>query len=172
MIVVSDTSPLNYLVLIGADQVLPSLFGQVMAPPEVLAEMQHAKAPPQVSAWARCPPAWLEVRSPQGTTAFPGLGPGESAAIALAQQCQAAAILIDERDGSAVAQQLGLVVTGTLAILSLASEKGLLSLSVAFAALRQTTFRGPSILMDELLRIDAARNAAKAKPDGEQVENC
>ena len=48
MIVVSDTSPLNYLVLIGADQVLPSLFGRVLTPPEVLAEMQHAKAPPQV----------------------------------------------------------------------------------------------------------------------------
>ena len=38
MIVVSDTSPLNYLVLIGADHVLPSLFGQVMAPPEVLVD--------------------------------------------------------------------------------------------------------------------------------------
>ncbi len=58
MIVVSDTSPLNYLVLIGADQVLPSLFGRVLTPPEVLAEMQHAKAPPQVSAWAQNPPAW------------------------------------------------------------------------------------------------------------------
>jgi predicted nucleic acid-binding protein len=77
MIVVSDTSPLNYLVLIGADQVLPTLFGQVLAPPEVLAEMQHAKAPPLVSAWAQRPPAWLEVRSPKGTAHFPGLGPGE-----------------------------------------------------------------------------------------------
>jgi len=167
MIVVSDTSPLNYLVLIGADQVLPSLFGRVLTPPGVLAEMQHAKAPPQVSAWAQRPPAWLEVRSPQGTPQFPGLGPGESAAIALAQQCHAAAILIDERDGTAVAQQLGLVVTGTLAILCLASERGLLSLPVAFAALRQTTFRGPAKLMDELLRIDAARHAAKAKPEGD-----
>jgi predicted nucleic acid-binding protein len=163
MIVVSDTSPLNYLVLIGADQVLPSLFGRVLTPPEVLAEMQHAKAPPQVSAWAQNPPAWLEVRSPQKTPQFPGLGPGESAAIALAQQEHAAALLIDERDGTAVARQLGLVVTGTLAILSLASEKGLLSLPAAFAALHQTTFRGPAQLMDELLRIDAAR----AKPEGE-----
>jgi predicted nucleic acid-binding protein len=119
MIVVSDTSPLNYLVLIGADQVLPSLFGEVLAPPEVLA-----------------------------------------------QECQAAAVLIDERDGTAVAQELGLVVTGTLAILTLASEKGLLSLPTAFAALRQTIFRGPATLMDELLRIDAARHAANVKPDG------
>ena len=163
MIVVSDTSPLNYLVLIGADQVLPSLFGRVLTPPEVLVEMQHAKAPPQVSAWAQNPPAWLEVRSPQKTPQFPGLGPGESAAIALAQQEHGAALLIDERDGTAVARQLGLVVTGTLAILSLASEKGLLSLPAAFAALRQTAFRGPEQLMDELLRIDAAR----AKPEGE-----
>jgi predicted nucleic acid-binding protein len=44
VIVVSDTSPLNYLILIGADQALPSLFGRVLAPPEVLVEMQHAKA--------------------------------------------------------------------------------------------------------------------------------
>jgi predicted nucleic acid-binding protein len=146
---------------------LPSLFGRVLTPPEVLAEMQHAKAPPQVSAWAKDPPTWLEVRSPQETPQFPGLGPGESAAIALAQQEHAAALLIDERDGTAVAQQLGLVVTGTLAVLCLASEKGLLSLPAAFAALRQTTFRGPSKLMDELLEIDAARHAAQVKPEGE-----
>jgi len=45
MIVVSDTSPLNYLVLIGADHVLPALFGQVVAPPAVLAELQRTKTP-------------------------------------------------------------------------------------------------------------------------------
>ena len=28
MIVVSDTSPLNYLILIGAESVLPALYGQ------------------------------------------------------------------------------------------------------------------------------------------------
>lgn len=158
MIVVSDTSPLNYLVLIGADQVLPALFGQVLTPPDVLAEMQHAKAPPEVSAWAKQPPAWLEVRSPQKNPGYPGLGPGESAAIALAQEC-------DERDGTAVAQQLGLVVTGTLAILCLAAEKDLLSLPAAFVALRQTTFRGPAKLMDDLLQIDSERRSAKAKPE-------
>lgn len=101
MTVVSDTSPLNYLLLIGADRVLPSLFGRVIAPPEVLAEMQHAKAPSQVSAWARQPPAWLEVCTPREVASFPGLGPGESAAIALAQQRHADALLIDERDGRA-----------------------------------------------------------------------
>jgi len=165
MIVVSDTSPLNYLVLISADWVLPALFGQVPAPPEVLKEMQHIKAPAQVSAWAQYPPPWLDVRSPQGISSLPGLGPGESAAIALAQECQAAAILMDERDGTAVAKRLGLVVTSTIAILCLASEKGLLSLPAAFAALGKTNFRGPSKLMEELLLIDAARHAADSKPE-------
>jgi predicted nucleic acid-binding protein len=157
MIVVSDTSPLNYLVLIGADHVLPSLFGQVLAPPEVLVEMQHAKAPPEVSAWARHPPAWLEVRSPQGRPNFPGLGPGESAAISPAQECQAAVILMDERDGTAAAQQLGLVVTGTLAVLCLAAEKACSPCRRPLPRLEKTSFRGPAKLMEELLRIDAAR---------------
>ncbi len=32
MIVVSNTTPLNYLILIGAQDVLPHLFGQVYVP--------------------------------------------------------------------------------------------------------------------------------------------
>lgn len=40
MIVISDTSPLNYLVLLGADHVLTKLFGQVIIPPSVLDELR------------------------------------------------------------------------------------------------------------------------------------
>jgi hypothetical protein len=36
MIVVPDTSPLNYLVLVEADRFLPSLFGKVVVPPGVV----------------------------------------------------------------------------------------------------------------------------------------
>ena len=36
MIVVSDTSPLNYLVLLGVEQVLPKLFGEVLVQPAVI----------------------------------------------------------------------------------------------------------------------------------------
>ena len=45
MIVVADTSPLNYLVLIDAIDVLPSLFGEVYAPPEVIRELADLLAP-------------------------------------------------------------------------------------------------------------------------------
>jgi predicted nucleic acid-binding protein len=59
VIVVCDTSPLNYLVLIGHEHVLPALFDQVVAPPAVIMELQRAKAPDAVRAWANNLPAWL-----------------------------------------------------------------------------------------------------------------
>jgi hypothetical protein len=52
MIVVYDTSPRNYLVLIRVDHVLPALFGRVFVPPAVLQELRHVKAPSEVSSWA------------------------------------------------------------------------------------------------------------------------
>ena len=38
MIVISDTSPLNYLILIECIDVLPQLYGRVVIPEGVLAE--------------------------------------------------------------------------------------------------------------------------------------
>jgi predicted nucleic acid-binding protein len=38
-VVVADTSPLNYLVLIGQIEILRRLYGTVLVPPEVLAEL-------------------------------------------------------------------------------------------------------------------------------------
>ena len=157
MIVVSDTSPLNYLVLIGADHILLLVFGQVIAPPEVLIELLHAKAPRMVQSWAANPPEWLETRSPANVRQFGRLGPGESAAIALAQEIRADAILIDERDGTLVAKQLGLHVAGTLNALELAAAKGLLSFPVAIQDLRRTTFRMPETLIAAMLEFDQQR---------------
>jgi predicted nucleic acid-binding protein len=158
MIVVSDTSPLNYLVLVEADRFLPDLFGQVATPPAVLAEMQHSRAPAKVKAWAANPPAWLQIVTPTTFVPFERLGPGESEAIALAKQLNADILLMDERDGSAIAKQLGLAVAGTLGVLELAAEKGFLSLPTAIAELRRTTFRAPERLIAEMLRRDQLRN--------------
>jgi predicted nucleic acid-binding protein len=52
MIVVSDTSPLNYLILIERVNVLPILFNRVVAPPAVVAELCHPEAPKVVADWA------------------------------------------------------------------------------------------------------------------------
>jgi predicted nucleic acid-binding protein len=45
MIVVSDTSPINYLVLIELQDLLPELFQRVLIPDAVHRELQSAAAP-------------------------------------------------------------------------------------------------------------------------------
>jgi predicted nucleic acid-binding protein len=62
-VVVADTSPLNYLVLIGQIEVLRSLYGKVFVPPEVLAELSDRGVPLEVVKWIQERPDWLEVRA-------------------------------------------------------------------------------------------------------------
>ena len=45
MIVISDTGPLNYLILIESIHVLPAIFGDVYAPPEVVLELKRSRRP-------------------------------------------------------------------------------------------------------------------------------
>ena len=62
MIVVADTSPVLYLVLIGAADVLKPLYSRVLLPQTVADELQGAGASNAVRAWIAQPPAWCEVR--------------------------------------------------------------------------------------------------------------
>src|SRR5438045_3079453 len=115
-LVVADTGPLNYLVLIDAIELLPKLFEKVFAPAAVEAELLDPDAPPIVRAWAARPPPWLEVRSV--TTAIDdrtwrALGAGEREALALAGALGAELVLMDDRVGVAVARRRGFTVTGT-----------------------------------------------------------
>ena len=51
-VVVADTSPLNYLILIEAIDVLPRLYGAVVVPRQVIAEVTAADATDSVRARA------------------------------------------------------------------------------------------------------------------------
>lgn len=62
MIVVSDTSPLNYLVLIELQDLLPNLFERVLIPEAVHRELQSPAAPDPIRRFLASPPVWLEVR--------------------------------------------------------------------------------------------------------------
>jgi len=55
-VVVSDTSPLHYLILCGVDTVLARLFERVVIPPAVFAELQHSSTPLLVREWMRAMP--------------------------------------------------------------------------------------------------------------------
>ena len=153
-LVVADTGPLNYLVLIGEIDLLPKLFEKVLAPEAVRDELTSRKAPESIRAWLAQLPAWLEfhpdpMRDNTGETSL--LDRGEQPAIALALSVQADLVLMDDQDGVMAARQRGLRVTGTMGVLVLASERGLIDLTAAFTRLKGTNFRYPPEVMDNLL---------------------
>jgi len=67
MIVIADTSPLRYLILVEVADVLPHLFQQVLIPDEVYAELRHPRAPAVVQRWISAAPRWLEIRPATAT---------------------------------------------------------------------------------------------------------
>jgi predicted nucleic acid-binding protein len=50
-LVIADTSPINYLLLIGHIDIRPALFDKVILPAAVWDELKHPKAPPVVRSW-------------------------------------------------------------------------------------------------------------------------
>ncbi|MGA2690338.1 MAG: hypothetical protein ABSE85_19935 [Candidatus Korobacteraceae bacterium] len=153
MIVVADTSPINYLILIEAADVLQGLYGSVIAPNAVVQELLNVRAPIAVREWISDPPAWLKVHpDPPGDPTLAYLGKGESAALTLAQVLAADKLLIDERAGRIEAERRHLPATGLLGVLADAHVARLLSLNEALGRLRATSFRFHADVERELRR--------------------
>jgi predicted nucleic acid-binding protein len=154
--VVSDTSPINYLIRVGEIEVLARLFGKVLIPPAVQQELQDAGAPDAVREWALSVPAWVRIVAPAQVDPTLDLGPGETEAIALAKEIGNALLLIDERKGRKAATENGLRTAGTLNVLEEAAARGLIDFEQTIARLRATNFRVKnSILSESLARVRA-----------------
>ena len=146
--VLTDASPLLGLARVDGLQWLQPLFGTVWMPAEVRAEMVSAAS-------ARCfaeeaailhaqSLGWLQVVVPTPTVpALPDLDEGELACIRIALIQKADALLLmDERAGRAVAQERGLKVAGTAAIIGMAKSRGLIdSATEVFSRLHDSDFR-------------------------------
>ncbi len=161
MIVVSDTTPLNYLVLINSVGVLPKLFDEVYAPTAVVRELTDPRAPAPVRLWAQSPPNWLKVADPSSRlSSTASLDAGEADAISLAKELGITDVLIDEYRGRKTALAEGLFVLPTLAVLERAAEQQLLELQPTLEALQRTTYRVRPELIQAALERDAARKRA------------
>ncbi len=158
MIVVADTSPLQYLILIQHEHILPALYGRVLVPPAVVSELTHDHTPKPVREWLTNPPEWFQIRAPQQVSS-PAvfLGRGELEAIALAEELKADALLIDDRDGRQEALRRRLTVLGTLRVLADASDHGFADLAISLDRLRHTNVRGSEDLFHLLLDRDKER---------------
>ncbi len=149
MIVVSDTSPINYLTLIGHVGLLHELFGEIVIPASVFQELSDPAAPAEVQRLLSVRPDWLKVVEIETnvTSALGHLDPGERDAILLGLRMRAEFVLIDEAKGREAARAHGLRVVGTIGVLERAVRKGLVDGPEVAASLKATSFRATPKLL-------------------------
>ncbi len=154
MIVVSDASPLHFLILIGAVDCLPKMFGEVVTVPTVVSELTHDSAPPLVRAWIENRPDWLDVESPTTIQSLPTIDAGEREAISLALELPSVVLLIDDRRGRLGAEALGIECAGTLSVLVGAAKRNLVDLPAMIEQLdKSTNFRLSKQLRNYILNL-------------------
>ena len=122
-VVVSDTTPLQYLHQSRTLDLLPKLFDRVIVPPAVIGELAEGRALghdlPQLEDMA-----WVEVMAPQQALMLPNkLGRGEQEAISVAVE-RHLSVIMDDYDARTCAISLGLHVLGTFGILLRAKRQG------------------------------------------------
>ncbi|MEI8040512.1 MAG: DUF3368 domain-containing protein [Verrucomicrobiota bacterium] len=126
MLVVSNTSPLSNLAIIGRLALVREQFGGVVIPPAVQAELSlNPKSNARVALEAALRDGWIRVMPLASTVPrdlLSALDPGEAQALSLALQTKADLVLLDESAARRRAAQLGLQFTGALGILRWAKK--------------------------------------------------
>ncbi len=155
MLVISDCSPLRYLILVGRVELLAKLYGRIIIPSAVHKELNHGSAPEAVRRWSGALPPWVEVRTPKyNTPQSAALDAGEREALSLAVELQADLVLLDEFEGRKIAAVMKLRFIGTVGVIVAAAQRNVLGNSEAadvMKALHQTNMRiAPQLIEDAL----------------------
>ena len=154
MIVVSDTSPICYLLLIDQIEILPTLYGVIIIPQAVADELSADNAPSIVKKWIAHPPEWLQIQViaiPQNVD-LEKLDRGEREAISLAEQRNADLVILDDKAARRAALERGLRIIGLIGILKDAAQSELIDLEIVFTQLREVGFWVMPSLLERLLR--------------------
>jgi hypothetical protein len=163
--IIADASPLIGLARIGLLDLLLELYGGVVIPMQVLEELHVREDRPGSRALHLALEAgWLRAEALRDSVEMSSLvrsiGPGEAAAILLAEQLPCRFVLLDEKRGRAVAKRRNIPVAGTGTVLLAAKRKGLIE--------------SASLTLDQLAaagyRLSAALRAEVARLAGEIVE--
>jgi predicted nucleic acid-binding protein len=121
MIVISDTTAISNLLTIEKEELLHALFGRVIIPPAVCAELL---------AWHADLPAWIEVITISDAARVEryrqSVHAGEAEAICLAAELNCDWLLLDDGDGRRLARSEGLPVLGLMGVLLLAKKQDLI----------------------------------------------
>lgn len=153
--VIVNTSPLQYLHQTGLLELLPKLFGRVVIPGAVVAEVSRGRQM-GINLPNLQPLPWVEVRdplSPAGVLLAWDLGAGESAVLSLALERRGSWVVLDDRLARQAAASLGVPLLGTAGILLRAKKSGhLAQVAPILAQLDSLGFR---------LKADTRRNILK-----------
>jgi len=158
--VVSNTSPLRYLIVVGQAGLIGKVFQQVLIPPAVIAELTHPSAPPEVRLWMAQPPAWLVMQTLQRQPApelLRTLDRGEAEALQLALETRADFVLMDERLGRRAGLSLGLTLIGALGLLR--------------ESYRQQLVLDPLQVLDQMKRIGFRISPALARQFQQEIQS-
>jgi len=132
VIVVSDTSPLSGLAVVGYLTLLQQLYQRVLIPPAVRDELVRGGEDDERIVFVLSLD-WIEVRQPvnlqlvEALESDSNLDRGEAEAIVLAMELGADELLIDERLGRREAIRLGLSIVGLLGVLLVTKRHGLVA---------------------------------------------
>ena len=144
MIVVSNSTPLIHLAAMGRLELLQQFFGEIVIANEVYKEVV-LKGTDQSGASEVQSATWIKRRAIDNTLAYTilqnRLGAGESATIVLALELEAALTILDDRLARLQAQAQSIKITGTIGILLMAAERGIVDFQQALDALLDTGFR-------------------------------
>lgn len=147
--VVADTTPLVALWILGRLDVLATLFGEVTIPSGVHAEFVATASDERRAALGSA--TWIRVETVDDAARIPtdaGLDQGEAEVIALAEERGARLVIVDEMRARRAAERRGLPLTGTVGVLLLAKEHGLVaSVLTEVSRLREAgLYLGPRLL--------------------------
>jgi predicted nucleic acid-binding protein len=125
--VIANNTPLVAFWSISRLEILQNLFDEILIPPAIRDEFLSAATGNrfeslQAAQWIKLTP----LSRPNAADAFAGLDRGEAEVIALAQEQDARLVLLDERRARRYAIRMGLPVSGTLGVLLLAKQEGLI----------------------------------------------
>jgi len=157
--VISDASPLIGLAIVDGLAWLPALFGAVWIPPSVQREVlpgRSARGEPEIAAAikSRALRVWKKsIPVPMPNIGDLDEGETDCIRIALSEDTGNAIILMDERAGRAAANELGIQVAGTAAVIGFAKRHGLIeSAKARFARLHASDFRISAEVIQSVLR--------------------
>lgn len=151
--VVLNNTPLVALWAIGRLDLLRDLFQEVLIPRSVENEFLAVETAARQQALSDAP--WVRsvsLAQPRRALVYAGLDQGEAEVLTLAEEREARLVVIDERRGRRFAERMGIPLTGSLGVLLLSKEAGLIeSVSVWLTKLQEAgLFLAPSLIQRTL----------------------